>query len=169
MKIVSINNYNLYGSHKNKLQNKNKAICVFSGNNTNFSDDLIPTPNEIKGIIKHLPQSEKEAEITAKKDVKTLILQLQDLMETENIKTAEEYKNYMGDYVILGKKVFEKLSPEQKSKSIMLQQKSIEEMNNQILNLELKPEKNIIKILLKTQIEMSTETLAYCKANARAL
>lgn len=92
-----------------------------------------------------------------------LLLQIEDLIKTENIYTAEDYKNYMEDYVILCKKVFDKMTSEQKSKSIILQEKLIEEMNKQkremIANLKDSEQVN----LSDTQIQMSINILQYCK------
>lgn len=148
--------------NKQFLIKQKKDICTFSGN-TNYSDDLIPTTEEIHNVINHLPKSENEAEKIAKQDVEVLILQINDLIERDNIHTPEDYKNYMEDYIILGKKVFDKMSHEQKVRSIMLQEKSVEEMNKQKLKIISSSKSHELMTLLDTQIQISIDTLQYCK------
>lgn len=163
--MLKIQNYNIQ-TYKLSLQKQpaiklEKDIYCFKGG-ADSDKDLNPTPQEIKDIIKHLPKSEKEAEQTAKSDVKNLISQINDLIETENIRTPEEYKEYMEIYVILGKKVFDKLSPDQKEKSILLQEKSIEEMNKEKLKIKSNSKESALQTLLDAQIQMSTDLLQYC-------
>lgn len=138
-------------------------VCCFSAK-ANVVKDLTPTPEEIKGVISHLPQSAQEAEEIAKSDVRDLASQVIRLVKTGEITSEEDYKDYMGVYAELGKKVFDQMTPEQKSQSIMLQEKSIEEMNNlkSIAKRSLKDK--FLLSLIDVQIQMSQETLQYCKS-----
>lgn len=141
---------------------QSQDVCAFSGKG-DVVDDLIPTSDEIQGVIAHLPKNAQEAEITARKDVKDMAMQVVRLVKTGEITSVEDYKDYMGDYAELGKKVFDNMTPEQKARSIMLQEKSIEEMQN-IKSIAARSVKDkLLRDLVDAQIQMSQETLRYCK------
>lgn len=141
---------------------QNQDICTFSGK-ADSVEDLMPTPDEIQGVIEHLPKDEQQAKETAKKDVMDLASQVIRLVKTDEIKSKEDYQEYMGVYAELGKKVFDKMTPEQKLQSIMLQEKSIEEMRALKSTAKLMLKNPLLLELVDVQIVMSQETLQYCK------
>lgn len=144
------------------LIKQGKDVCSFSAG-AKADDDLTPTAKEIQGIIEHLPKDEQDAAEIAKRDVRDMASQVIRLVKTGEIKSKEDYREYMGVYAELGKKVFDKMTPEQKSRSIMLQEKSLEEMHNlkSIAKMTLK-DKFLLE-LVDVQIAMSQDTLQYCK------
>lgn len=137
-------------------------VCSFSGK-SKIVDELIPTEEEIKGVIEHLPQNVQEAAITARKDVRNMATQVVRLVKAEEITSVEDYKDYMGDFAELGRKIFDKMTPEQKARSIMLQEKSIEEMKNIKSIAKRSVKEKLLRDLVDAQIQMSEETLRYCK------
>lgn len=138
-------------------------ICTFSGK-TKIVDGFIPTQGEIKRVIEHLPKSAQDAATTARKDVRDMAMQVVRLVRTGEIKSVEDYKDYMGDFAELGKKIFDLMTPEQKAQSIMLQEKSIEEMQKLKSIAKTSVKEKLLRDLVDAQIQMSQETLKYCKA-----
>ena len=136
--------------------------CNFSGR-LKLVEELVPTEEEIKGVIAHLPKDAQEAAITARKDVKDMAMQVVRLVRTGEITSVDDDNDYMGDYAELGKKVFDKMTPEQKAQSIMLQEKAIEEMQNVKSIASRSVKEKLLRDLVDAQIQMSRETLEYCK------
>lgn len=144
------------------LQAQGQSICTFSADKDTF-EDLNPTEKEIQVIISHLPKNEHDAKETAKKDVLEMASQVMRLVKMGEIKSVEDYKEYMEPYLHLGKKVFDKMTPKQKTQSIMLQEKSIDEMKN-LKSIAKRSTKNpLLQSLVDAQIQMSQEVLQYCK------
>lgn len=161
---ISFNYYNPVS--RLPLMSQNKDVCSFSAS-AKANDDLAPTAEEVQGVINHLPKDEQDAAELAKSDVRDMASQVIRLVKKGEIKSKEDYREYMGVYAELGKKVFDKMTPEQKSRSIMLQEKSIEEMHNlkSIAKLTLK-DKFLLE-LVDVQIAMSQDTLQYCKEHSK--
>lgn len=143
------------------LQTQGQYPCAFSADR-DVLDKLTPTEKEIQGVIAHLPKNKQEAKETAKKDVMDMASQVVRLVRTGEIKSTEDFKEYMEPYTQLGKKVFDKMTPKQKAQSIMLQEKSIEEMQN-LKSIAKRSSKNqLLQSLVDVQIQMSQELLQYC-------
>lgn len=164
-KILKVNNisFNYYTpAIRLPLIRQNKDVCSFSSSEK-VDDDLAPTAEEVQGVIEHLPKDEQDAAELAKSDVRDMASQVIRLVKTGEIKSKEDYREYMGVYAELGKKVFDKMTPEQKSRSIMLQEKSLEEMHNLKSTAKLTLKNPLLLELVDVQIEMSQDTLQYCK------
>lgn len=162
MKVNNIS-FNCYNpTIRLPLVRQSKDVYSFSANVKN-DDDLIPTDEEIQGVIDHLPKDEQDAAEIARSDVRDMASQVIRLVKTGEIKSKEDYQEYMGVYAELGKKVFDKMTPEQKEKSIMLQEKSIEEMLN-LKSIAQRSLKDLFLLsLIDVQIQINQEVLKYCK------
>lgn len=165
MKVNSIS-FNYYKpAGRLPLTKQSKDVCSFSAN-SKIEGDSIPTTEEIQGVIDHLPKDEQDAAQIAKSDVRDLASQVIRLVKTGEINSKEDYREYMGVYAELGKKVFDKMTPEQKAKSIMLQEKSLEEMHSLKSVAKLTLKDPLLLELVDVQIEMSQDTLKYCKEHS---
>lgn len=160
---ISFNYYKPTG--RLPLIKQGKDVCSFSAS-VKPDADLTPTAQEIQGVIEHLPKDEQDAEQIAKSDVRDMASQVIRLVKSGEIKSKEDYREYMGVYTELGKKVFDKMTPEQKSRSIMLQEKSLEEMHNLKSVARLTLTDKFLLELVDVQIGMSQDTLQYCKGHS---
>ncbi len=160
---ISFNYYNPVG--KLPVIRQGKDVYSFSANAV-ADNDLATTKEEIQGVIAHLPKDEQEASERARNDVRDLASQVIRLVKTGEINSKEDYREYMGVYAELGKKVFDKMTSEQKVQSIMLQEKSIEEMQNLKSTANLTLKDPLLLELVDVQIEMNADTLKYCKENS---
>lgn len=114
-----------------------------------------PTSKEIENYINKLPNSEKEANYTAEKEVKSSIKQM------KSFTSSKEYRDDLKIGAEQAEKIFDKLNNVQRIKSITLQRaciKEIKERRNEIAS-KSNPNDRLLLELLDIQIQMGEEVL----------
>jgi len=86
-----------------------------------------------------------------------------NVSDNYNETVKNKYKDFIQDYADLGQQVFEQMFPSQKWQSILLQEKSLDEMINQRNAIANNPKKQLLASLMDSQIEINKNLLQQAK------